>query len=341
MQPPPPPGLRGYSDFFASGLRAPPASTSHARSRSSNDARPSSILSAGRTYITHTKSSSMSAAAPVRPSALVAGRPQPMNTNINPVKQAKRASLVSLARIFEHTSLFSSRRASRVVPDRWVAAGGTNTPSAPNGSPALRPLDPFAASPDTRSMFIDLDITPESSPGGTPIQSPTASGGVRESHLSLTGSYSTQALLFAPNPSPQHAYPSGTHGQQSTPTQDTFPSFLSLAPSSVTSLLFPFSSGGAKRARPTSVQTMPLPARSRRSSFSVYLPHQTPEELDRSREREREREREKFDAAWIVEEELPLRDDRATGEWDAPAKIDWHQFHIDILADETSSPPAQ
>ena len=130
-----------------------------------------------------------------------------------------------------------------------------------------QPIDPFAASPDTRSMFIDLST--DSSPAGTPKH---------ESFLSLTASSSPRSSLFF-----------------------------------------------GRRERPTSIHTMPLPSRSRRSS--LQLPHRGVPLAAAS---------EKYDFSWIVEEEPSaietLRED--PDEWDAPAKIDWHQFHIDILTND-------
>lgn len=134
----------------------------------------------------------------------------------------------------------------------------------PCSSALHQPIDPFASSPDARSMFIDLSS--DSSPSGTPK---------RESFLSLTGSSSNRS-----------------------------------------SLIF------SRRERPTSIHTMPLPSRSRRSSLQYRAPIQ-----------------EKSDFFLILEEEPglaaePILEDERD-EWDAPAKIDWRQFHIDILTDES------
>ncbi|KAF8800492.1 hypothetical protein BYT27DRAFT_7200092 [Phlegmacium glaucopus] len=75
--------------------------------------------------------------------------------------------------------------------------------------------------------------------------------------------------------------------------------------------------------RPSSIQTMSsLP--SRRSSLQYY--HHP---LDQ----------EKSDCFWVVEEESDLLLSSQVMEvdhedWDAPAKIDWRQFHVDILSDD-------
>jgi hypothetical protein len=94
-------------------------------------------------------------------------------------------------------------------------------------------------------------------------------------------------------------------------------SFLSLTYSSNNS-----SQSFTRLERPTSIHTMPLPSRSRRSSFH-YRPPPAPAVTYA----------EKSDFFLILEEEPslatePIFEDQ---EWDAPAKIDWRQFHIDIL----------
>lgn len=77
-----------------------------------------------------------------------------------------------------------------------------------------------------------------------------------------------------------------------------------------------------RRERPTSIHTMPLPSRSRRSSIQYCPPVPTvfPNQ-------------EKSDFFLILEEEPSLAAEHILEdlEWDAPAKMDWRQFHIDIL----------
>jgi len=67
---------------------------------------------------------------------------------------------------------------------------------------------------------------------------------------------------------------------------------------------------------------MPLPSRSRRSSFQYPAPSQ-----------------EKLDFFLMTEDEptgnFAIESIAEDQEWDAPAKIDWHQFHIDILTDDS------
>ncbi|KAF8885881.1 hypothetical protein CPB84DRAFT_1816779 [Gymnopilus junonius] len=67
----------------------------------------------------------------------------------------------------------------------------------------------------------------------------------------------------------------------------------------------------ALQERPTSIQTMPLPSRSRRSSLQYPLARNSKPSMASE----------------------PILEDH--DEWDAPSKIDWRQFHIDILTDVT------
>ncbi|KAF9048922.1 hypothetical protein BJ165DRAFT_1526318 [Panaeolus papilionaceus] len=99
-------------------------------------------------------------------------------------------------------------------------------------------------------------------------------------------------------------------------------SFLSMTGSSSprSSVVYP-----QRRERPTSVQTMPLPPRSRCSSTSYPS---------------RMYGQEKTDFFWIVEEEPELGNEplveTQADEWDAPAKIDWREFHIDLIMEDDS-----
>ncbi|KAF8193321.1 hypothetical protein BJ912DRAFT_1021592 [Pholiota molesta] len=277
---PPPNGLRGYSDFFASGFRAV---TPHRGS--------------SRRYSTDASISTASSSRRARPTSMIVQPTAPKTRGSKRHDSSRRSSFVTFSsRLFDRmtfsyadensANMFSSSsqrsdstsarsRLSRFFtstddsdelhPDVWITTGGPHTPSAPNGSAALhlQSIDPFTSSPDARSMFIDLSS--DSSPIGTPK---------RESFLSLTNSRSSSAR---------------------------------------SSLLF-----GTRRERPTSTHTAPLPSRSRQGVAPLNGP-------------------EKYDFAWITEEleepstVEPIVEDQ---EWDAPAKIDWHQFHIDILTND-------
>jgi len=84
----------------------------------------------------------------------------------------------------------------------------------------------------------------------------------------------------------------------------------------------------SRRERTSPIQTIaPLPCPSRQSSFQY---HHYPLVQERS------------DFFRVVEEEmdfLPLSevievDEVDDEDWDAPARIDWRQFHVDVLTDD-------
>ncbi|KAF4613454.1 hypothetical protein D9613_008135 [Agrocybe pediades] len=270
--------VRGYSDFFASGFRAVTNRSTPVRASFDMNTKPSPSSTSSRR-----QSLSDITQRRARPSSMIISR----NDSKSPAtyesksatKKGRRSSFISFSsRLFDRITsvrgdenMFSSKRSSRSSRNGdesfWVS-------TAPNGSSALHhPIDPFASSPDTRSMFIDLS---SSSSGSSPSDTPK-----HESFLSLTGS--------------------------------------SVSPSNRSSLIL------SRRERPTSIQTMPLPSRSRRSSWQYRAPSQ---------------DKEKSDFFLILEEEPGLEGLESSGyednedQWDAPAKIDWHQFHIDILTDD-------
>jgi len=75
-----------------------------------------------------------------------------------------------------------------------------------------------------------------------------------------------------------------------------------------------------RRPRPTSIQSMPLPSHSRRSSFQ-YQPMS----------------RDKYDRSWALEEEetlSPAWSEDAEEMHDPAASIDWRQFHNDLLHED-------
>lgn len=130
----------------------------------------------------------------------------------------------------------------------------------------LPSIDPFASSPESISIFVDLTETPSS-----PTQK-------RESFLSFTSSSPDASFIHLPLPS--------------------------------------------RRERPTSIQTMPLPSRSRRSSF-LFRP-QIQDKVDTYRILQEE------DLSWITESIVEEHE-----EWNDPAKIDWRQFHFDLLHEDS------
>ncbi|KAJ6543630.1 hypothetical protein DFH09DRAFT_1088778 [Mycena vulgaris] len=94
-------------------------------------------------------------------------------------------------------------------------------------------------------------------------------------------------------------------------------SFLLLGePKPLSYLRFPL-----RRERRTSVQSLPLPSQSRRSSFQYRPPS-----------------RDKYDRSWALEEEegtpSPTWIEDVEDIHDPAANIDWRQFHIDLLYEE-------
>jgi len=73
-----------------------------------------------------------------------------------------------------------------------------------------------------------------------------------------------------------------------------------------------------RRERPSSIQSMPLPSQSRRSSFQYCPPS-----------------RDKYDRCWVLEEgEESLGMEDVEEMHDPAAHIDWRQFHSDLLCEE-------
>ncbi|KAG9225154.1 hypothetical protein CCMSSC00406_0007435 [Pleurotus cornucopiae] len=162
-------------------------------------------------------------------------------------------------------------QATEITDVVWITEGGPIVSSKLlETSPKLHPLDPFASSPDTKSVFIDFSDT------DTPVSTPN-----RESFISFSTSSKSSSLLHLP-----------------------------------------------RRERPTSVQTMPLPPRSRRSSLQYPPPAQ-----------------EKYDWAWMLDETTPIFTQKAGEELEQveeadeidPAQLDWRQFHIDLLQGDVAA----
>ncbi|KAH9481911.1 hypothetical protein JR316_0006441 [Psilocybe cubensis] len=317
-----PNSVRGYSDFFASGFRAVATRIpSSPGSRNSLESITNAPARSRRSFadITHRRP---------RPTSMFVS-----NTSSTPSEtrekssRGRRSSFVTFSsRLFERiTSVYgdenstissSSRRSSKSfrffgsdhesVPDSgmWISTGGPHTPSAPNGRYVRHSLSlplPVAipctvvTTPNKSDShtFLCLSLPPYSSALHQPIDPFTSSPDARSMFIDLSSDSS----------------PSGTPKRES---------FLSLTGSSSnrSSLIF------SRRERPTSIHTMPLPSRSRRSSLQYRAPSQ-----------------EKSDFFLILEEEPglaaePILEDERD-DWDAPAKIDWRQFHIDILTDDS------
>jgi len=196
-------------------------------------------------------------------------------TTTSPQKQQRRSSIVALP----------SRLLGRMMnsPDTWSlpdnavrrSEDALYTPRSSSSYEKIRPdIDPFDASPNSKSFFIDFDYV-ETPP--TPVSR-------------------------APPPRAQRAQSFLLLGE---PTKTA--SFINLP--------------ARRRARPTSIQSMPLPrpSQSRRSSLQ-YAP-MSRDKYDRSWALEEE---ETFSPAWSDAEELH----------DPAATIDWRQFHNDLLHED-------
>src|SRR6201999_2439088 len=100
-------------------------------------------------------------------------------------------------------------------------------------------------------------------------------------------------------------------------------SFLSFTGSSPDRSVLNFPSGSRKE-RPSSIQTMPLPARSRPSS---YLGH-------RATKSDRTRSSVIWDNTTTTPEPVAVAEDHGSDWPDATHQLDWRQFHIELLHDE-------
>ncbi|KAF8896635.1 hypothetical protein BD779DRAFT_1668390 [Infundibulicybe gibba] len=263
---------RGYSDFFTSGFRA--------MTRRVRSSRPASMCIASASFATTSNSTPPSRRHSLRgmtprgrTTSMVITHP-PIESPVTALEHKRRSSIATfssrmLDRVLSSTSdAPHSRRTDSFLdcghdPEAsvWITAGGPITPSQISidsrfRDPGFYTIDPFAASPDSKSFFIDLTDTPPELPPSK-----------RESFLSLSSSDHSFSLF-------------------------------------------------RRRERPTSIHTMPLPSRSRRSSFQCR-PHS----------------RDKYEQSWILEEESPVST-TFPEEWDDPAHIDWRQFHIELLGDD-------
>ncbi|PPQ69287.1 hypothetical protein CVT26_001604 [Gymnopilus dilepis] len=190
---------------------------------------------------------------------------------------------------------FSSRLFDRIVPtSSWDDSSSTSRRSS-------RSSGFFRSSEDSSKGEVWISAGGPSAPNGRSLPKPidpfSSSPNASSMFIDLSSS-------------------DGTPSRSGTPKRE---SFLSLTGSSRSSLHFT-----TRRERPTSIHTMPLPSRSRRSSLQYPLG--------------RNPSHEKSDFFLILEEEPSATNETILedhDEWDAPAKIDWRQFHIDILTDVT------
>ncbi|KAJ7471032.1 hypothetical protein FB451DRAFT_1399778 [Mycena latifolia] len=264
---------RTYSEFFSSGLRAM-AGASYRRPCSGYSSPIHALKSSARYNVLRnlarrTRSSSPPTSTPT---------PTPMPTSIPShdttfTRKRRRSSIVDLSsRLFGRVTSADTWSLPSQTGDRSRRSEDGIYQSRNSASSHEKPrpiIDPFDASPNSSSFFIDWVDSPVSIP--TP-------------------------------PRPRRHRPQRPQ------------SFLLLEPTK-SHLRFPLG-----RGRCNSVQSMPLPSQSRRSSFQYCAPS-----------------RDKYDRSWALEEEETL-----SPTWiedipearDPAANIDWRQFHNDLLREE-------
>ncbi|KAF5327616.1 hypothetical protein D9619_005030 [Psilocybe cf. subviscida] len=281
--------VRGYSDFFASGFGAVTSrvSTSSRKARQNERTRPASSSSTSKGIFSEFASRrSRPTSVLVQPTA---SKPiEAPVTREKPSGGGRRTSFISFSswRLFDRSSPSSSEQASFVSSKSSKRSSRISVGSG-------RDVWVSTGGPFTPSV-------PNGSSMPMPIDPFTSSPDARSMFIELSSDSSGS--------------PTGTPKREQ--------SFLSLTGSSKSnrsSFIF------ARRERPTSIHTMPLPARSRPSSFQ-YRPPAVTEKSD----------------FFLIEEEEPATILASailerTEEWDAPSKIDWRQFHIDILSDEDTT----
>ncbi|KAF5379814.1 hypothetical protein D9615_005783 [Tricholomella constricta] len=196
---------------------------------------------------------------------------------------------------------------SSEVTEVWITAGGPFTPtsisksSSSNGEPSLfQPIDPFSASPDSKSFFIDLTDSSSSSPS------------------------------LSPSP------PTSTSTTRRTSKRESFLSFSGSSPDRSSFLHLPMPP--RRRERPTSVQTLPIlpspspstspsksKSKSRRSSYLYRAPSRSQGHSSRYSWTTVEEEESRAGTPEPMVEDLP--EERS----DPAQNIDWRQFHVELL----------
>ncbi|KAJ7692149.1 hypothetical protein B0H17DRAFT_1200726 [Mycena rosella] len=255
---------RTYSEFFSSGLRAM-AGTSYRRSFSGcslpavptapNALKSSARYNVLRNLARRTRSSS---------SPTSSFMPSDDTTSSSTTRHRRRSSIVDISsRLFARMTHSVDSWSLTTDPSRQSDNDSCNSPSYEKNHPII---DPFDASPNSSSFFIDCVETP----------------------------------VFVPTSPPRRQRPQ---------------SFLLLGEPTKPLLRFPL-----RRERRNSVQSMPLPCQSRRSSLQYRPPS-----------------RDKYDRSWALEEEetpSPTWIEDVEEARDPAANIDWRQFHIDLLSEE-------
>ncbi|KAJ7183629.1 hypothetical protein C8R46DRAFT_517686 [Mycena filopes] len=263
---------RTYSDFFASGLRAMSGTSYRPFSGSASPSSSKALNSSGRYNVLRSlarRSRTMSS--PTTPSM------SENTTTMTSTRHKRRSSIVNLpARLLERMmpspdtcsqSGKSSRRSDDVV----------NTPRNSTSYEKIRPvIDPFDASPDSSSFFIDFDFV-ETLPSSVSINPPPTPPRAHSKHRQRP-----QSFLLLGDPAKGSSY-----------------------------LRLPL-----RRERPSSVQSMPpLPSQSRRSSLSFQYRPPSRDKYDRSWALEEEEDSDlAFSPGWS-DDVAQVHDPAATIDW--------------------------
>ncbi|KAK7017355.1 hypothetical protein R3P38DRAFT_3399618 [Favolaschia claudopus] len=267
---------RTYSEFFASGLRAI-SGPSH--SNSSSGYSSPALQSSGRYNILRGLSRRSRASSSPPNDDCASSDAIVTTTSRRRQTHSRRSSIVELpSRLF-------GRMMSPDTPDkaqRSEDALSDSYPIPPSSHEKIRPdiIDPFGASPSSKSFFLDHDV---------------------ETTKAIINPISRLTPL---RPKSQRPHSFLHLGESPTKTKPR-PTYLSFA---------------LRRPRPISVQSMPLPSQSRRSSFQFRAPSR--DQYD--------------DSSWALDEE-ELEAEWSTGAenpHDPAASIDWRQFHNDLLHDD-------
>ncbi|KAF6759750.1 hypothetical protein DFP72DRAFT_806307 [Ephemerocybe angulata] len=309
--------LRGYSDFFASGFRA--VSTRVKR-------RPTSSFSSATTSSSDTEYDeppySSSAIPSILPNVFRPRRQRTLSRRRRPASMMIPTTQSTL--IEERSNRRSSLVAfsSRLLDRMHFISGDENT--APASTPPATPRRKRRTSRFLGVLKNSNNTSPSLGSGelwlstGGP-RTPSAPNGGPETHVTIDP--------FASSPESRSFFidlsSDGGSGNDDIAHMKQRDSFLSMATSnSNSSPSISLVHVSPRRERPISISTMPLPSRSRRSSFQC-----------------RGQSQEKIES-WIAEEDESLDFLALTPEYspvtegyerDDAAQIDWRQFHLNDL----------
>ncbi|KAJ7765847.1 hypothetical protein DFH07DRAFT_955518 [Mycena maculata] len=251
---------RTYSEFFSSGLRAM-AGTSYRRpySGSSSPIIPANALKSSGRY-NMLRNFARRARTSSSPTSFT-----PSENSMTSTRQQRRSSIVDLpSRLIWRMTRSPDSSDKNNDRTRQSYDGSYFDRDSTSYEKMTSIIDPFDASPNSSSFFIDF-VEPPIPVAKPPPQRP-------------------QSFLILGEPTKTQSY-----------------------------LRFPL-----RRERPSSIQSMPLPSQSRRSSFQYCPPS-----------------RDKYDRSWALEEEeespSPTWIEDVDEMHDPAANIDWRQFHVDLL----------